>query len=204
MTAEITCASSPISRRIPGNQSLWREFEAAGAGGRDPSRPRSDDPALVLPGRPFRWSHVAPATAPSMITAPVAMNQVRRVNSAPDFPFAAARARRGRTRTMIHQLHPDGGGDPPVDVEPAKGASQGRPSHRRLTAAMRAGLTMPKMRGRPDAEWQKSDRHSALCKISSRRARSAGLPYLSVRDRGGPRAGLRAVRHGTHGHTAPE
>ena len=45
-----------------------------------------DYPVLVLPERPFRWSQVAPAAAPSTITAPMAMNQVRRVKTTPMVP----------------------------------------------------------------------------------------------------------------------
>jgi hypothetical protein len=47
---------------------------------------RSDDPVLVLLERPFRWSHVAPPTAPSTMTAPMAMNQVSRLKTTPIVP----------------------------------------------------------------------------------------------------------------------
>jgi hypothetical protein len=47
-------------------------------------------PSLLLRGvlhdDRHRWSQVAPATAPGTITAPMAMNQVRRVNTTPIVP----------------------------------------------------------------------------------------------------------------------
>jgi hypothetical protein len=43
-------------------------------------------PVLVPPERAFRWSQVAPATAPGTITAPMAINQVRRANTTPIVP----------------------------------------------------------------------------------------------------------------------
>jgi hypothetical protein len=43
-------------------------------------------PVLVPPERAFRWSQVAPATAPGTITAPMAIHQVRRVNTTPIVP----------------------------------------------------------------------------------------------------------------------
>jgi hypothetical protein len=41
---------------------------------------------LRILGTTFRWSQVAPPTAPSTITAPMAMNQVRRLNTTPIEP----------------------------------------------------------------------------------------------------------------------
>jgi hypothetical protein len=48
--------------------------------------PRPDDPAWVRLERPLRWSQVAPAAAPSTITAPMTMNQVRSVKTTPIVP----------------------------------------------------------------------------------------------------------------------
>jgi len=78
----------------------------AGAGGRAHAR----DQMIRSPWWPFRWSHVAPATAPGTITAPMAMNQVMRLKTTPSVPYSllpemiaeekqAEENTRGRSRT---------------------------------------------------------------------------------------------------------
>ena len=64
----------------------WHGFPARGLRREGPIRPAIDDPALVPSDQLFRWSQVAPPTAPSTITAPMAMNQVSRLKTTPIVP----------------------------------------------------------------------------------------------------------------------
>jgi len=67
------------ARRIPARQPTG-----------EPETPAPDDEppdaGLSDPAGAFRWSQVAPPTAPSTITAPMAMNQVRRLKTTPIVP----------------------------------------------------------------------------------------------------------------------